>query len=141
MVQAYSRLRRVLGQRNLTVQELHRRIRQQGMSVNLKSLYRLNNDSLPVERLDLRVAGIICAVCAVPLSELIAFESPRPRLRHLPRQNQKRLDELMERNNNGGISHAERRELKGLVREAEEIALDNARTLAKQRQRLFPPEA
>ncbi len=74
MVQAYSRLKRLLGERKLTIPELHRRIRQQSMNVNLKSLYRLSNEHRPLERLDLRVAGIICQVCQIALSDLISFE-------------------------------------------------------------------
>jgi hypothetical protein len=69
-MQAYSRLKRVLDERKLTVPELLRRIKRAGMKVNLKSLYRLSNEHQPVEHLDLRVAGAICWVCDVPLSEL-----------------------------------------------------------------------
>ena len=41
MTQAYSRLKRLLGERNITVPELQKRIQQRGLHVNLKSLYRL----------------------------------------------------------------------------------------------------
>lgn len=133
---AYSQLKRILDERQLTVPELHRRIQRRGLRVNLKSLYRLSDDRQPVERLDLRVAGVICQVCDVPLSALIAFENPRPKLRRLPASRQKRLDALMANNNEGTLSRSERKELEGLVREAEEIALENARTLARQRHRL-----
>ena len=57
MVQAFSRLRDVLGERGISVPELRRRLEQQGLSVNLKSLYRLVKDDRPLERLNLRVAG------------------------------------------------------------------------------------
>src|SRR5882672_11477595 len=136
MVQAYSRLKRVLGERSMTVSELRRRMHERGLSVNLKSLYRLNNENEPVERLDLRVAGVICQVCKVPLSELIAFETPATKLRRLPGAKQKRLDELMEANSDGRLTKASRAELTALVREAEEVALANAQLLARQRRRL-----
>jgi hypothetical protein len=66
MVNAFSQLRRVLREQNMTVPELQRRIQQRGLRVNLKSLYRLSNDRQPLQRLDLRVAGAICQVFAVP---------------------------------------------------------------------------
>jgi hypothetical protein len=139
MLLAYSRLKRVLSEQRMSVPELHRRIKQRGFRVNLKSLYRLNNDQQPLERLDLRVAGAVCQVCNVPLSELIAFAPSRPRLRRLTAAKQRRLDTLMTRNNEGQLTRAEREELRRLVREAEEITLENARVLAGQR-RQFPSD-
>jgi len=136
MLHGYSRLKQVLAKQDLTVPELCRRIEQRGLHVNLKSLYRLHNDRQPVERLDLRVAGIICQVCQVPLSELITFEPSRPRLRRFPASKQKRLDLLMDKNNDGTLTKAEQRELQALVREAEALTLDNARTLANQSREL-----
>jgi hypothetical protein len=120
----------------MSVPELHRRMRKQGLRINLKSLYRLNKDQQPLERLDLRVAGAICQIFDLPLSELIAFESPRTKLRRLAARKQKRLDTLMGRSNEGLLTSAEKQELRSLVREAEEIMLDNARRLAGQRQQL-----
>ncbi len=79
-----------------------------------------------------RVAGMICRVCEVPLSKLIAFEMMEVRLRRLSATKQGRLDALMEGNNEGRLTPAERDELRGLVREAEEITLSNARELANQ---------
>ena len=80
MIYAYSRLKRILAERNLIVPQLYKRIREGGMRVNLKSLCPLNNGSQPVERLDLRVAGAICQACDTPLSELITFEIPKAKL-------------------------------------------------------------
>ena len=80
IIYAYARLKRLLGEPNLTVPELYERARKSGMRVNLKSLYCLNNESQPVERLDLRVAGAICQACDTPLSELITFEIPKAKL-------------------------------------------------------------
>jgi|SRR6266852_962976 len=136
MLDAYSRLKQVLAEQELTVPQLWQRIQQQGLRVNLKSLYRLSNDRQPVQRLDLRVAGIICQVCRVPLSDLISFEPRRARLRHFPASKQKRLDLLMTKNNDGRLTRAEQSELQSLVREAEELTLENARTLASQRREL-----
>jgi hypothetical protein len=135
-MQAYSRLKRVLDERKLTVPELLRRIKRAGMKVNLKSLYRLSNEHQPVERLDLRVAGAICRVCDVPLSELITFEVPKRRLQRFSAVKQKRLDVLMAKNNEGQLTDAETEELRALVREAEEMALANAHVLAGQRRQL-----
>lgn len=139
MVRAYSRLRQVLDEQHLTIPELHRRIREQGLRVNLKSLYRLSKDQQPLQRLNLSVAGAICQVFAIPLTELITFEKPRSRLRRLAPSKQKRLELLMALNNDGKLTTAERQELRDLVQEAESITLANARTLASQRQGLATP--
>lgn len=136
MLRAYSSLKQVLAGQGLTVSDLAQRIRRKGQRVNLKSLYRLSNERQPLERLDLRVAGVICQVCQVPLSELITFQKPKTRLRRLPAAKQRRLDVLMARNNDGLLTRAEQVELQDLVREAEQITLDNARVLAGQRREL-----
>ena len=67
MVQAFSQLKRVLGERRLSVPQLQRRLEEHGLTVNLKSLYRLAKDDQPLERLNLRVAGMICQVCDLSL--------------------------------------------------------------------------
>jgi hypothetical protein len=136
MVQAFSQLKRVLDERGMTVPELRRRLEQEGLSVNVRSLNRLVREDQPLERLDLRVAGLICQVCEVPLTRLIAFEMEDVRLRRLSAAKQLRLDELMDGNNEGRLTPAQRRELQGLVRETEEIALRNARRLASRRRSL-----
>jgi Cro/C1-type HTH DNA-binding domain len=136
MVHAFSQLKRVLRERKLSVPQLQRRLEEHGLIVNLKSLYRLTKDDQPLERLNLRVAGMICQVCDVPLSKLIAFESAEIRLHRLSAAKQKRLDALMDRSNQGRLTSAECTELKTLVRDAEEISLSNARKLASQRRSL-----
>jgi len=133
MVRAFSRLNHLLEKQNLTVPELHRRLRERGQGVNLKSLYRLKDDCRPLERLDLRVAGAICQLFQVPLSALITFAETGKKLQRLPAAQQKRLDRLMAGNNDGRLSPTERSELEALVQEAETIALHNARMLASQR--------
>jgi hypothetical protein len=136
MLRAYSALKQVLAQQGLTVPDLARRIRRRGQRVNLKSLYRLSNDRRPLLRLDLRVAAVICQECQVPLSKLITFEKPKTRLRRLAAGKQRRLDVLMAKNNDGRLTKAEQGELQDLVREAEQITLENARMLAGQRREL-----
>ena len=138
MILAYSHLKRVLGEQKISVPELHRRIRKRGMRINVKSLYRLAHDTQPLERLDLRVAGAVCEVCHVPLSDLISFTPQKVKLRRLPTPKQKRLDLLMGKNNDGKVTRTEQVELRDLVREAEEITLANARILAEQRARDKP---
>jgi len=106
------------------------------MQVNVKSLYRLNQEHQPVERLDLRVAGAICQICKVPLSDLVTFETVTRRLRRFSTVKQRHLDVLMSKNTEGTLTRTEAEELRALVREAEEMTLANARVLAKQKQRL-----
>jgi hypothetical protein len=139
MVGAFSRLNHLLGEHNWTVPELHRRLRARGLRVNLKSLYRLNDERRALERLDLRVAAAVCEVFQVPLSGLITFAETGAKLRRLPAARQRRLDTLMARNNDGRLGTAERAELGQLVREAEAVALHNARLLAGQREPAATP--
>lgn len=132
MTLAYSQLKRVLSELKITVPELHRRILGRGLRVNLKSLYRLSNEHQPLFRLDLRVAGAICEVCSVALSDLITFETVGENLKKLSAGKQNRLDVLMGKNNDGLLSKKERDELQALVREVEELSLQNARVLQRQ---------
>ena len=136
---AYSRLNYVLAQQRLSVPELQRRMRGQGLEVNVKSLYRLRDDTQPVERLDMRVAGAICQVCAVPLSEWIVFAPETETLRRISPETQARLDVLMTGNSAGTLTPPEREELRRMTGEVEAMALENARLLA--RQRLSPAPA
>lgn len=136
MLQAYSRLKQVLSRQKLTIPELLRRIEQRGLHVNPKSLYRLSNEHQPLQRLDLRVAGAICQVCDVSLSDLVDFESEGKTLSQLPAAKQKRLDALMAKNNEGKLTVAEQQQLRELVGEAETIMLSNARILKQQHRRL-----
>ena len=137
-VSGYSRLKRLLEQQRLSVPKLHRRMRSRGYQVNVKLFYRLSDEDQPVQRLDMQVAGAICQVCAVPLSEWIVFDQDDGSLRTLAADRQARLDRLMAKNSAGQLTEAERNELQALVREAEEITLANAGLLAEQRRRLVP---
>jgi hypothetical protein len=129
MLQAYSRLKRILSKHKMTVPELRRRIRESGVSVTLKSLYRLNDAAQPLERLDLRLAGAICRACRTQLSDWIVFQKSPTKLRRLSVAKQHRLDGLLEMNRDSRLSGSEREELQALVRETEELSLQNARTL------------
>jgi hypothetical protein len=111
MMQAYSRLMRLLGERNITVPELQKRVQQWGMQVNRKSLYRLNREHQPLAHLDLRVAGAICQVCEVPLSELTTFETPKTTLYRLSAAKQTQLDILVAKNNARRLIDGEGEEL------------------------------
>jgi hypothetical protein len=133
---AYSRLKHLPKQQQLSVPELHRRLRRHGFRVNITSLYRLSDEDQPVQRLDMQVAGAICQVLTVPLSEWIVFEPDEGRLRTLASEKQERLDLLVGKNSAGQMTGAERDELQTLVRGAEKITLSNARLLAEHRQRI-----
>ena len=136
MIVAYSRLQQILQDRRLTVPELHRRMRQRNLDVNIKSLYRLNDAHQPLARLDLRVAGAICQLCDVTLADLVDFSGQGARLAKLSDEKQRRLGKLMDKNNEGKLTRKEQDELQELVRETQEITLHNARVLAQQQRRL-----
>lgn len=136
MLEAYSCLDQILRRQNVTVTDLHRRMKQKGVNANLKSLYRLANPQQRLERLDLRLAGEICQTFDVQLSDLISFQPPAAQLRTLARAKQRRLEQLMDENNEGTISPEGLDELTALVREAEELTLSNTRLLAEQQRRL-----
>ena len=67
------------------------------------------------------------------LSDLITFETVGENLKKLSAGKQKRLDVLMAKNNDGLLTKNERYELQALVREVEELSLQNARVLHRQR--------
>jgi hypothetical protein len=74
-VAVYPRLGVLLDERNLTVAELARRLRERfGLEVNLKTLYRLAQDA-PVQRADLEIAGAAAALLGVGLDDLFAVEA------------------------------------------------------------------
>lgn len=54
-------------------------------------------------------------------------------LRHLSATKQRRLDFLMDKNNEGRLGEAEQQEFQALVREVEQLTIDNARRLAEQK--------
>lgn len=133
MAPARSRLKHLLHGLGMTVSDLRRLAEQNGERLDMRSLRRLTDDRRPLRRLDLRLAAIICNVCRVPLSELIAFDNGRQGLRQLPTAQQKKLDALMDRNNEGILTPAEHSELRRLVRRVERLSRENARALASPR--------
>jgi DNA-binding Xre family transcriptional regulator len=124
----------ILAQRNQSVLALHRDLAAAGTAVNIKSLYRLANDS-PVQKIDLQIAAAICRACHVSLGELISFEKPKAQLHHLDRKSQSRLETLMEKSNEGQLTAAERKEFAQLAERAHRISMQNARLLLAERRR------
>ncbi len=132
---AYSRLKFFLDERSLTRAEFRRRLATQDSTFNVKTLYRLADPDRPLERIDLRVVGAICRILDVNLGDLIVF-AERTTVETLAEPKQRRLDELMERHNEGQLCNPELQELGSLVDEAEQVALSNARRLAQHRRRI-----
>ncbi len=134
MDQAYSRLKTVLKQQDATLDELRSLLEATGIRVGSRALARLGDESKPLERLDLRLAGAICQVCEVSLSELIVFRPAEGGFRRISLVKQKRLDYLLDGNNEGTLTKPELEELRRMVRKSEEMTVHNARYLAEQRQ-------
>ncbi len=132
--EAYSRLRTVLAERNLTVFQLHRQLDSAGLPVNIKSLYRLTADE-PLQKVDLRVAGAVCQACGVEIGDLITFQKPRAQLHRLDPKIQARLDELMVKSNEGQLTAREKKEFAALASEAHRLSIENARMLLTERRR------
>jgi hypothetical protein len=130
----WSNLGMLLAEHNMSVLALYKRVRQEGVSVNLKSLYRLAG-SQPLQKIDARIVKPICLVLGVDLSELIQLEKPRMTLLKLDPVTQSRISALLDRNNQGTLSKRERSELERLVEKAEKISLHNARALVEYRRR------
>ena len=63
---AWSTLRTLLAEKNLTVVDLHERLREQGFDVNNKSLYRFTT-SRPVQKIDTAIVRAICEALDVGL--------------------------------------------------------------------------
>jgi DNA-binding Xre family transcriptional regulator len=82
---AWSTLRTLLAEKNLTVVDLHQMLRKQGFDVNKKSLYRLAT-SRPVQKLDTAIARAICEALDVRLEDLIQFQKPKFELQRLDRR-------------------------------------------------------
>ena len=71
----YPRLAELLKERNLTVAELERQIKERfGLAVNPKTLYRLTQ-AARVQRADLEIAGATAAVLGVGLDDLFAVDA------------------------------------------------------------------
>lgn len=137
MREAYSRLAFLLEERELTRAALWQRVREQGDSIDMKTLTRLAYPDRPVKLLDTRVADAICRALGIDMGDLLVFVDAAPfRLATLSAERQQRLDALLERNAEGRIAPDEREELRALVEETGRLGLTNARTLAEHRRRV-----
>jgi transcriptional regulator with XRE-family HTH domain len=120
-VVVYSRLAELLKERNLTVAELERQLKERfGLAVNPKTLYRLTQ-AAPVQRADLEIAGATAAVLGVGLDDLFAVDA-RPTddngeadLRILGPADSRRMAVLVDRQAHGLLSAEEWAELEKLV--------------------------
>ena len=133
-VSLWSNLGMLLAEHNISVLALHKRLQENGVSVNLKSLYRLAG-SQPLQKFDARIVKPICLVLGIGLSELFSLEKPELSLLKLDPVTQARITNLLDKNNQGTITKRERAELERLVDKAERISLHNARALAEYRRR------
>ena len=129
---AWSTLRTLLAEKNLTVVDLHQMLRKQGFDVNKKSLYRLAT-SRPVQKLDTAIARAICEALDVRLEDLIQFQKPKFELQRLDRRSQEELDRLMDKNNEGKLTEKERARFKTLLNEVQKVTLYNSKMLVNQK--------
>jgi DNA-binding Xre family transcriptional regulator len=129
---AWSTLRTLLAEKNLTVVDLHQMLRKQGFDVNKKSLYRLAT-SRPVQKLDTAIARAICEALDVRLEDLIQFQKPKFELQRLDRRSQQELDRLMDKNNEGKLTEKERARFKTLLDEVQKVTLYNSKMLVNQK--------
>ena len=129
---AWSTLRTLLAEKNLTVVDLHQMLRKQGFDVNKKSLYRLAT-SRPVQKLDTAIARAICEALDVRLEDLIQFQKPKFELQRLDRRSQEELDRLMDKNNEGKLTEKERARFKTLLDEVQKVTLYNSKMLVNQK--------
>jgi hypothetical protein len=131
---AYSRLGLILARENLSVLGLQRKLESAGVSVNVKSLYRLVEEA-PLQKIDLRIAAAVCNAFGIALGDLISLEKPKARLGRLDAKTQARLDVLMSKNNEGQLTTAERKEFAALAERAHRMSIENARTLLAESRR------
>jgi DNA-binding Xre family transcriptional regulator len=129
---AWSTLRNLLAEKNLTVADLHQILRKRGFEVNKKSLYRLTA-SQPVQKLDASIVRAVCEALEVRLQDLIQFQRPKFELKRLDPQSQRKLDRLMDKNNEGKLTQRERTRFKALLDEVQKISLYNAKALVSQK--------
>ena len=129
---AWSTLRTLLAEKNLTVADLHEKLREQGFDVNKKSLYRLTT-SHPVQKIDTAIARAICEALDVGLGDLIQFQRPRFELQHLDPRSEKELARLMDKNNEGKLTEKERARFHTLLDEVQKITLYNSKMLVDQK--------
>lgn len=129
---AYSRLPEILSERQFTVTDLLKRLTGKGAAFDKKTLYRLASHQ-PLQSISLSVMRALCEELKVGLDDVISWDPPRPQLQRLDEKTQERLNELMDKNTEGALTAAEKRELEKLGAYAERLSLENAKTLAKMR--------
>ncbi len=124
-----SAVHKFLAQKQLTVADLMRRMRDGGFRFDKKTIYRLASDE-PVRHLNLRAVAAIGRVLQLSNPGKLIIWPATPRLQRIDTATQERLDELMGKNTEGTLSAAERRELDKLGRLVERLSLENAQLLA-----------
>jgi hypothetical protein len=127
---AYSTFPDLLTKMRLTVADVHKRLIKRGFRFDKKTLYRLASPA-PLHRIDAPVMGAICAEFKVSLDDLLVWEPVKPKLHRIDAGMQERLDALLEKNNEGTITAAEKKELEELGETVEHLSLENARMLAR----------
>jgi hypothetical protein len=137
MTTAYSRLKMLLAERDMPRAELRRRIAAVDSALNGAALSRLLDPDRPLQPADWRIAEAASRALGVELDEVVVpAESAEPLLQTLPKSQQRRLNELMDRHNDGQLNDDELAALRALVAEAEAISRSNAERLVQHRRRL-----
>ena len=120
-VVVYPRLAELLRERNLTVAELERQLKERfGLAVNPKTLYRLTQ-AAPIQRADLEIAGATATILGVGLDDLFAVEARsaddngEADLRILGPADSQRMAALVDRQAHGLLRDEEWAELEKLV--------------------------
>jgi DNA-binding Xre family transcriptional regulator len=126
---AFSRLSSILTAHRITVADLCKRLSENGISFDRKTVYRLASFK-PLQTINAPVLGAICRELNVGVGDVIAWEPPKPELHRIGHKMQERLSVLMAKNNEGKLSDAEAAELAELGNFAEKLSLENARILA-----------
>lgn len=126
---AYSTLPELLAKCHLTVAEFHQRLLRRGFKFDKKTLYRLASHE-PLQTISAPVVGAVCEEFKIGLDELLTWERPKPKLHRIDPKTQARLDELMEKNTEGALTVAEKKELATLGETVERLSLENAKMLA-----------
>lgn len=126
---AYSTLPDLLAKSRLTVAEVYQRLLRRGFKFDKKTLYRLASNE-PLQTINAPVVGAVCEEFKIGLDDLLTWERPKPKLHRIGAKTQARLDELMEKNTEGTLTAAEKKELATLGETVERLSLENAKMLA-----------
>jgi hypothetical protein len=127
---AYSTFPELLAELRLTVSEAHKRLVARGFKFDKKTLYRLASHE-PIQTISAPVVGAVCEEFKIGLDDLFVWRPPAPKLHRIEEKTQARLDALMEKNNEGTITVAERKQLSALGDEVERLSLENAKILSR----------